>query len=534
MRYIFAACVNNYLTKNRDESVLFIEETISALLFRTKDLWLWSSFFAGNKSPMRIYFSEQVFNQLALLLTTPHANKPEILIEYLRTKALPGLYNHLETQLLGLATPAYAGREAVCSLLEQIVKLVNSLPASTDYKKIINTQVSVDKADYSYPCSDFQCEIIATIINQLGGLLPRTILPADKVKEIALGLEETDNIISVKLRITISDMLSAEECHRVFQAIRELPFWEKWQTALSGLLPQPLSLEARDERRDVIICIPLWGAQIPDRHTWKWNRFYSYVVEETHGSSNLKNYHVKAKEYIQDALPLDKNDLAAYMLAHLDGLFVQTYKSSRLLLESTPHTIKNILDHLGDESGNVKKTDLAAIEMQSLYRKILEVGDVFLREFDLNDLLQEIISKCVVFYPDIIFEVTNDKRDNLIILGSRGHILTAIWDIIHNAVKALKTLKNINQPKRVRISTAQKLDGIEVQILNNGPRAFDKTIKSFGMGSKNVKYVVCDIHGGSVWHAPIEEPIEGIDALDSFNYQWQLFFPHYPLSKGDD
>ncbi|MCD9189626.1 MAG: tetratricopeptide repeat protein [Pyrinomonadaceae bacterium] len=522
-KFVFSAWVNSYITQPREASDFFIRRTINALLEKTTNPIFWSSLLASNKNAMSFHVTEQVFKKLSMILSENRGNKSESHIDYLKNKALPTLYIYLETQLLGLVTPAYGGREATCLMLDEIIKVANSLPVSSGYKKKINTKVSIDRLDHSYPVGEFQGEVVATMINQLAGELVRTVLPSESLKEMALRLEESDNLILVKLRIAVSDSFSPETSHQLLKAIESIPFWEKWKKSTAFLLPKPISVTIRNEHRDLLVCIPLWAAEMPKDEQWKWNQFYSHVVRNSTEKLKDRVYHLKAFEYIKEVLPLNAENLTAYVFAHLDGLFVETYKSSRSLLEAVPHTITSTLAYLSDDSGDVAKSDAAALGVQILYKKFLQISTIHDKEFDLYDLLREVMDDSRIFYPDISFEIPENQNSVAIILGKRGSLVTAIWDIIHNAVKALRNLDD-DQPKRIKIVLAHKLDGIEVHISNTGSIESDPNTKSFGIGSKNVEYVVCTQHGGTVSHGPLDES-------KTFRYQWQIFLPFAPMSK---
>ncbi len=525
--YLMGAWVHAYITQDRHQVHSFIEQTVTELFKRQSEPEFWARLWACNKGAMKDLVTERIVEQLSEILSTPPNLEPDKIIEYLRYQVLPQLDTHWETRLLGLVIVAYTGREPGVPMLAQAKQLLKHWPLVGESKKLmtkVNIYPTFSKKGQNYFITNFQREWAASFLNQLVKQLANSeFLTQDNLESIALRLERNNECVIVKLRVTLTPGLAQEEYEMIANTFRELPLYKKWRSATMPLLSIPIALEFRPERRDLLFTLSLWESPIREPQQWKWNRFYSYIVEETWEEKDLgAQYYREVTDRIRSALPLAAESLVCYALTQLDGIFAQTYNSSLRAIQSRLHTIKNVLEDLPTTATADEHTlEAAAVEIQRLKKNLLEISPGWLLEFDLRQTLFNFLIERRAFYPDIIFELPEiSDGPAVVIRGSKLNILMAVWDIIHNAVDAARRL-DLDKPRRIRISLVQVDDGVQVLIANTGLISADDSTdsqKRYGIGSKTVHQVVCDMHKGKVSHGPLadEEP---------FQYEWRLFFP---------
>jgi hypothetical protein len=521
------AFIHSYVRKDRESLRRFVQAIIQKLFKRNDDPAFWSSMLACSKWAMGINITTNVLQSISSILAVPRQMQGHEIIEHYRQTALPRLLTMLETKLAGVVHVAYTGREPGSNILPELNLILDYWAIKPLLTSKINTGLSIPKQGDSYYVTDFQRLLLCSFTNQFFELLCREdLLFFKNLETVAIRIEREGKCILVKIRISLLPHFSIEECEEIADILRSSPDYKKWESSTIDLLPRPMSLQFRKERRDILLVFPLWESAVKTLEEWKWRTFYSYVVENTWGENELSRlYYWKAEECMQDALPITPEKITNYTLVQLDGLFVHTYTSSLKILESVPHTIKNVLKHLSDPR-LMDEDELAvtAIEIQRLNKTLLGIGPIALKEFDIEGALSNLLRECRVFYPSIDFQMQEGLSDKVVtITGSRDHILTAIRDVIHNSVDALRQMDK-GKPRNIRIKTLQTDYDVEIVIENTGQASAHSKQMSFGIGSRTVNEIVCGLHKGRVSHGPI-------DSGSDFQFEWRLFFPLYSLGE---
>jgi tetratricopeptide (TPR) repeat protein len=524
-KYIMGAWVYAYLNRERHQVTRYIRQTIRLMWQRTQDPEFWAGLLAGHKDAMSTYVRGQWSERLSAILINYPTREPQEFIHYLSHKALPTLYFHLRTQLLGLVSTAYRGREPTCALIDELVEAIEFWLINDTFKMRdkISPEISMDGMWQSYHVTPFQREIAVSFFNQLVEQISYVVPSHEQLNKIAMRVETAGQCYLVKMLIRLAPEQSQAQYEEFCRKLLAVPFLREWKVATSSLLPQPITVKLRLARKDIVITLPLWRSPALERDDWPWNEFYSFVVENSSSMPKDSDYYATAKDLLPELLLTGINGLPIYVLAQLDGLFVQAYKASGSAL-AVPHTIKNNLRNLIDtQVSDVMQLGELAVQIKRLNKIILEVGPILKREFDIQNTLRDIISECHVFYPDVVFEFQAVRSMETIIFGSKGHIIAAIWDVIHNSVDGVRRAPE-ESPRRIKFSVVLLNDGVEVIIANTGLPSLDPSVRGFGIGTQSVEDIICTLHGGRVSHGPIH-----VEEL--FQYQWQLFIPLQSINE---
>jgi tetratricopeptide (TPR) repeat protein len=507
--YIMGAWVHAYVNRDRGEASSVIENTVKLMMVRNKTTRFWGRLLACNKGKMERYIHSYVDESLLAMLTSG-TNEPHTMNVDHVGRIFASLSNFLQTDLLHLMSPAYAGFEpARLSCREECRKILSSfgrLPFSAAVPaepKAVDDEGSIEIPEFSkellWNLSTRVFSDLDVLAKNRNGLL-RTI-------EIRLR-RDTDGTIEFALFLSL-DGDSPIDCSR------DLPDTCRYMKAMRCFVPEAARLEFQVGASVLELTVRFFS---PGRRRMlqpKWRGLYEYVVDETWEKRDLgPHYYLDAINHMPEAF--DSNEVVTYLRSRFDGVFTKVWRRSVLPIREKTHTLKNTLGSIGEDAGNGENLGDIAQVIHASCRDIVHAPPKVSQPFRVHLAIEGAINEISQYVKNVDFEFRCSRQASKVVLvGSRHFLQIAIREICFNAINAIRQGDDADL-RLVRASVVADENDVAVSIVNSGPP--EPYASGFRIGSKTIKRVVEEYFQGSVHHGPRAED-------DALRYGWNLRFP---------
>ncbi len=498
--FLMGAWVDAYFRLGPDDFAAFIKASVTVVLARVAKDSFWSLVLACNKTAIvrRLEKAIQAKARDAVDALLGHSDAATL--ESVRHEVQSDLYDRLDTQLLDITPRAYRGREPGTSLRDRLISI-----------KEHDCDRSVGD-----PCvvPEFQALWTTAFLLRVRDAVNDSSSPlCGRIESTSITLR-SGATADVMLTLKLPEAMTAQEQVETYTLVANLSLIDRWQAAIRSFASGAIRLRHDLTVRAIVVSVSIPTTNLEEDSDWDWMPFYNHVVKDTFNNVSLgASYYASAFRLIPPILSFQPDVLTDYVLAQMDGLFSQVYRSRHYQLASVSHTVHKIVAALSF-TDPPNSTELLPL-LEELRQEVLSVhGRDPDADCDLGVALTEVANDCVRLDSRVICEVSLPGPSALaIIRGNSTLIRRALLDILANAIAAMNEQDEVE--RRVLLRLARGAQSLVVSVLNSGPS--EPTQGGFGIGTKTIEYVM-DHHRGSAKSGPLE-------GEDPYHYGWRLEFP---------
>ena len=509
IHYLMAACVNAYVTNDRHLFLSFIDGLIDPLSANMSPS-MWTHFFAYNTEALKQRIRSSVVDELSRLL---EPRTPDAL-----SKAM----SLLDTKLLDFVPRAYQGREPGQDLVTHMSSLLDFWATFVEWKDVLDPDICVSAEVKNVSVSAFQCEFVANALNELADQHAQWRVSskyAGQVSRVRLAIEAKENVLYLNLCFALGCRTLRKDA--VAQVLKLRSSLVNWTRVSAHFLPAPISVKWI--QGEIVVHISLWNSAICERDRWRWRDFYSDSVLMRRSPKQLKNTY---RQIVQDA---SVKEIREYLFIQMDGAFAEMFRELQKELGGVTHTIKNALRHFPPASP--LPWSEPAMKAAAQLRHILTAEhdrDDWHPWFGVYRVVHTAISTWRRQYRNIEFKFRTSPSTihDMRLHGPEGVFLTAVSDAIHNAIDGVRQLPE-SDPRKICITIGHDEQGVTIDIENTAPQRTAGSPSGYGIGSQNVRHIVCELYHGSVEEGPV-------DNKPPFRYACRLVFRKAPQGQSGD